>query len=204
MTSEESEAFWEDFKNDEDFRKEAQLTALMIKELQERQAKEDAEIIEEVLACKAKEKAAKKAKIARMVRWVGSIAAMFILFFGSVRFYQLKQMDNLFEEYYVSYGQNTVRGGDGETEKELADLFNSVGTEKDVAPTIQKLQAIYESIDSEYEYSLYADDIRWYLALAYIKDHQKDKAKNILHSIHIDDEESEFGRNVKELLKGIE
>ena len=97
MTSEESEAFWEDFKNDEDFRKEAQLTALMIKELQERQAKEDAEIIEEVLACKAKEKAAKKAKIARMVRWVGSIAAMFILFFGSVRFYQLKQMDNLFE-----------------------------------------------------------------------------------------------------------
>ena len=83
-------------------------------------------------------------------------------------------------------------------------MFNSVGTEKDVAPTIQKLQAIYESIDSEYEYSLYADDIRWYLALAYIKDHQKDKAKNILHSIHIDDEESEFGRNVKELLKGIE
>lgn len=205
MTSEENEAFWEDFKNDMDFREEVQITALMIKELQERQAKEDAEIIEEVLACKAKEKSAKKAKIVRMVRWVGAIAAMFILIFGSVRFYQIKQMDNLFNEYYSPYeSQGMSRGGDDDVEKELANLFNQIETEEDVAPTLQKLQSIYDKIDSEYEYSLYADDISWYLALGYIKVHDIEKANSILHAIHVDDDESEFGQKVKELLKELE
>lgn len=205
MTSEENEAFWEDFKNDMDFREEVQITALMIKELQERQAKEDAEIIEEVLACKAKEKSAKKAKIVRMVRWVGSIAAMFILLFGSVRFYQIKQMDNLFNEYYSPYeSQGMSRGGDDDVEKELANLFNQIETEEDVAPTLQKLQSIYDKIDSEYEYSLYADDISWYLALGYIKVHDIEKASRILHAIHVDDDGSELGQKVKDLLKELE
>lgn len=205
MTSEENEAFWEDFKNDMDFREEVQITALMIKELQERQAKEDAEIIEEVLACKAKEKSAKKAKIVRMVRWVGAIAAMFVLIFGSVRFYQIKQMDNLFNEYYSPYElQGMSRGGDDDVEKELANLFNQIEKEEDVAPTLQKLQSIYDKIDSEYEYSLYADDISWYLALGYIKVHDIEKANSILHAIHLDDDESELGQKVKDLLKELE
>lgn len=208
MTPEENEMFLEDLQKDAELRKEAQLTALMIKELQERQAREDAEIIEEVLACKAK--AAQKAKIVRMVRWVGAIAAMFILFFGSVRFYQITQMDNLFGEYYKPYKVNVVgepRGNTDEaTKKELAALFNQVGTEKDVASTIQKLQTIFESINSEsgYEYSLYADDIAWYLALAYLKDHQKDKAIELLKVIVKNDSESEFGKKAQIMLDELE
>ena len=49
-----------------------------------------------------------------------------------------------------------------------------------MSPVIEKLQKIHDSIDSEYEYSLYADAITRYLALAYLKDHNLDKAKELL------------------------
>ena len=63
MTPEENEKFLEDLKKDKELRYEAQMTALMIQELQERQAKEDAEIIEDILASK------KKAKTISITRW---------------------------------------------------------------------------------------------------------------------------------------
>ena len=76
MTPEENKKFLEDLKLDKVLRKEAQMTVLMIQELQERQAKEDAEIIEDILVSK------KRAKTISIVRWSLSIAAMFILIFG--------------------------------------------------------------------------------------------------------------------------
>ena len=199
MTSEERNAFLDDLQKDKDLREEAQITAMLIQELNEERSKQEQEIAQEIRMAKS----SKKTK--RIIYWVGSIAAMFILFFGSVRFYQIKQMDNLFNEYYSPYeSQGMSRGGDDDVEKELANLFNQIETEEDVAPTLQKLQSIYDKIDSEYEYSLYADDISWYLALGYIKVHDIEKANSILHAIHVDDDESEFGQKVKELLKELE
>ena len=68
-------------------------------------------------------------------------------------------------------------------EEELAVLFNQVGTEKNLSIVIDKLQKIYDSIDSEYEYSLFTDDIAWYLALAYLKDGKPEKAKELLNQL---------------------
>ena len=79
--------------------------------------------------------------------------------------------------------QEESRGGDSDIEKELAMLFNKVGTNKDVAPVIEQLQTIYDSIDTEYEYSLYADDITWYLALAYLKADKPEKTKELLKTL---------------------
>lgn len=199
MTSEERNAFLDDLQKDKDLREEAQITAMLIQELNEERSKQEQEIAQEIRMAKS----SKKTK--RIIYWVGSIAAMFILFFGSVRFYQIKQMDNLFNEYYSPYeSQGMSRGGDDDVEKELANLFNQIETEEDVAPTLQKLQSFYDKIDSEYEYSLYADDISWYLALGYIKVHDKEKASRILHAIHVDDDGSKLGQKVKELLKELE
>ncbi len=184
MTPEENKKFLEDLKLDKVLRKEAQMTVLMIQELQERQAKEDAEIIEDILVSK------KKAKTISIVRWSLSIAAMFILIFGVIISLWNKQnntdvlyaqADNIFEQHYSPYTlQGDSRGNDSDVEIKLSVLFNQVGTEKDISPVIEKLQKIHDSIDSEYEYSLYADDITWYLALAYLKDHNLGKAKELL------------------------
>lgn len=183
MTPEENKKFLEDLKLDKVLCKEAQMTVLMIQELQERQAKEDAEIIEDILASK------KKAKTISITRWALSIAAMFILLFGAITLWNKQsdtdilyaQADNIFEQHYSPYTlQGDSRGGGSDVEKELAVLFNLIGTEKDVLPVIEKLQKIHDSIDSEYEYSLYADTITRYLALAYLKDHNLEKAKKLL------------------------
>jgi hypothetical protein len=182
MSPEENDAFLNDLKNDKDLREEAQMMALMIKEMKEEQIKQSEKLTEDVLA---EEKQAKKARIISMVRWPLSIAAMFILIFGATLLWNRQSdTDALFTEYYSSYTlQGESRGGDSEVEKELAVLFNQVVTEKDISTVIDKLQKIYDSVDSEYEYSLYADDIAWYLALAYLKVDKPEKSKELLKSL---------------------
>ena len=121
-----------------------------------------------------------------MVRWPLSIAAMFILIFGITLFWN-RQSDSeiLFNEYYQPYVVQGERGGDDDAIKEeLANLYNKVGTEDDVTPIITRLQTIYDNILSnnvDYaEYIYYEKDIVKYLALAYIKNDDLDKAKRLL------------------------
>ena len=183
MSPEENDAFLNDLKNDKDLREEAQMMALMIKEMKEEQIKQSEKLTEDVLA---EEKQAKKARIISMVRWPLSIAAMFILIFGATLLWN-RQSDSeiLFNEYYQPYVVQGERGGDDDAIKEeLANLYNKVGTEDDVTPIITRLQTIYDNILSnnvDYaEYIYYEKDIVKYLALAYIKNNDLDKAKRLL------------------------
>ena len=183
MSPEENDAFLNDLKNDKDLREEAQMMALMIKEMKEEQIKQSGKLTEDVLA---EEKQAKTARIISMVRWPLSIAAMFILIFGATLLWN-RQSDSeiLFNDYYQPYVVQGERGGDDDAIKEeLANLYNKVGTEDDVTPIITRLQTIYDNILSnnvEYaEYIYYEKDIVKYLALAYIKNNDLDKAKSLL------------------------
>lgn len=204
MSPEENDAFLNDLQNDKELREEAQMMALMIQGMKEEQARQDAATTDKVLAT---DKSAKKpAAIIRRLRWPLSIAAMFILVFGASLLWNRQSdtqsdTDKLFNKYYSSYtiDHGPIKGGDNSNvEKELAELFNQIGTAKDVAPIIDKLQIIYDSIDSEYEYSLYADDITWYLALAYLKDDKPEKAKGLLQSL-IDNQNGEAIKLTKEI-----
>ena len=180
MTPEENEEFLNDLRNDKELCEEMQTTVLMIKTLKEDQAKQDAEIIEEVLASK------KKAKIITIVRRTLSIAAIFILIFGVTTLWNRQSdTDALFKQYYVSPEVSSPRGGDEDTVKqELTNLFIQVGTEKDITPVINRLQTIHDNIvadNEEYdEYKYSQNTIDWYLALAYIKNENLDKAKELL------------------------
>ena len=180
LSQEDNERFLDDIRDDDDLRKEAQITALMIQELQERQAKDDASIIEDILASK------KKTKIIRL-RWSLSIAAMFILIFGATLLWNRQSdTDKLFNECYKPYPvQGEPRGEeDLAIKEELISLYNKVGTEDDVTPVINRLQTIYDNILSnnvDYtEYSYDEKNIVLYLALAYIKNDDLDKAKSLL------------------------
>lgn len=180
MSPQEKEVFLNDLRNNKELRKEAQMMALMIKEMREEQAKQDAEIIEEVLASK------KKAKIITIVRRTLSIAAIFILIFGVTTLWNRQSdTDALFKQYYVSPEVSSPRGGDEDAVKqELTNLFIQVGTEKDITPVINRLQTIHDNIvadNEEYdEYKYSQNTIDWYLALAYIKNENLDKAKELL------------------------
>lgn len=198
MTPEENDAFMKDLKNDKELREEAQMMALLIKDMKKEQAKQDNEVIEEVLAAK------KKAKIVQMTKWAFSIAAMFIVIFGTTHIYRMNKIDNLFNDYYTSYDMSSARGGDDEAIKEeLAILYNKVGTEKDLSLVISRLQTIYDNIQSNSEnnadYIFYENDVAWYLALAYLKDHKLDKVKELLNPLADNGDEE-----ATKLLKAIE
>ncbi len=182
MTPEENEAFLNDLRNNKELREEAQMMALLIKEMKEEQAKQDEAIKQEILTSKG----GSAAKTIRLVKWIGSIAAMFFLFFGANQWYTSYKTDKVFDTYYTPYDASLAsKGGDDETIKqELAELYNKVGTEKNVTPVSTRLQTIYDGIQSasdDYaDYTYYENDIAWYLALAYIKDHNLEKAKELL------------------------
>ena len=179
MTQEESEAFLNDLRNDKELREEAQMMALLIEEMKEEQASQDEAVRQEVVA------AARPSTTIRLIKWIGSIAALFVIVFGAHQWYSSYRMDKVFDAYYKPYDTASARGGDDEAIKqELAELYNKVGTEEDIAPVITRLQTVYDGIQAnsdEYaDYSYYKNDIAWYLALAYVKDHQTDKAKELL------------------------
>ena len=192
MTPEESEAFMNDLKKDKELREEAQMMALLIKEMKEEQAKEDEVLRQRVMASKT------KSKNIRMIRWAISIAAMIVLLFGAaVLWNRQTASDPLFAQYYASYDTGRERGGDDAVKNELAELFNKIESEKDVTPIIARLQTIYDKIksnDEHYsEYSYYENDIAWYLALAYIKDHNFGKAEELLEPLKERDDSAATG-----------
>ncbi len=202
MTPEENEVFLNDLRKDKELREEAQMMALLIKEMKEEQAKQDEAIAKEILASKEKS----TAKTIRLVKWIGSIAAMFIILFGATTLWNRhSDTEALFEQYYETYEMNLEKGGDdGTIKKELAELYNKVGTEKDITPIIARLQTIYDGIQSNSDdyadYSYYENDIAWYLALAYIKDNNLDKARELLKQMKENGNE-EVGKMIEELNK---
>ena len=179
MSTEENEAFLNELRNDKALREEAQMMALMIKGMKEEQARQDAETINQILASK---KPAVLPAIIKKLRWPLSIAAMLVIIFGVTLLWNNRYSENeaLFHEYYSSYKIGTNRSPDSDVEKKLAALFNQIDTANDISSVIEQLQKAYDTIDSEYEYGLLADDITWYLALAYLKDDKPAKAKELL------------------------
>ena len=197
MTPEENDAFISDFNSDMILREETQITALMIKELEDIQAQKDAEIIEEVLA-------AKRARIITIVRRTLSIAAMIFLIFGVTTLWNRQSnADALFEQYYVSPEVSSPRSADGDAVKqELNNLFIRMGTEKDITPIINRLQTIHDNIvadNEEYdEYKYSQNTIDWYLALAYIKVENLEKAKELLKPL-VDNGDEDAAKLIKEI-----
>ena len=198
MTPEENNAFMSDFNNDRVLREETQITALMIKELEESQAQKDAEIIEEVLAVK-------RARIITIARRTLSIAAMIILIFGVTTLWNRQSdTDALFEQYYVSPEVSSPRGGDDEAvQQELTNLYIKIGTGEDIIPIINRLQTIHDNIvadNEEYdEYKYSQNTIDWYLALAYIKNENFEKAQKLLKPLA--DNGDEEAKKLYEALK---
>ena len=191
MSAEENEDFLNRLKEDEAFREEAQMIALIVKEMKEEQANQDELIYKEF----------KRAKIINIVKKSLSVAAIFIFIAGAVLFMNpsyffdnavLKTHDasmpspasntnqNLFNKYYTAYNTGGSRGLDDNVLVELTTIFNQMDSTTEIITIINKLQLIYETKMDEYEYSIYKNDIMWYLSLAYLKNDNPQKAKELL------------------------
>ena len=105
--------------------------------------------------------------------------------------------------YYTHYDLTDITRGDVDsvTVARLYELFNQVQEKQDMSSVIEGLEPIYHSLETDYTYYSWANDIAWNLALAYIKDDQIEKAVPILEKIKKDNPDMPIYNKADELIK---
>lgn len=195
MTEEEEAAFKQDIKADPELRAQVLATVSLIKGIRTQNANQEKLLIQNNTKSKAR----------TLLWWVSSIAAVFAIFFGYSKDKRYNELSALVSPYYTEYNMNDYSRGDldSTTVAHLYTLFNSIKEQRNVSDIIKELEPIYASLESDFTYSAYANDIALNLALAYIKDDQTDKAIPILEKLEKDNPDTPIAARAKEIIKKI-
>lgn len=138
-----------------------------------------------------------------------SIAASLLLLFmigGGYQYVDYRHTQSLAETYALSFDSPTYIKGEENADiaKELSDLYQNVKEGENIDETITRLAELWElsKQDAYNDFTNYSNEIGYELAIAYLRDNDKDKAKQVLQSLKQNVEpESELGKKIDSLLK---
>ena len=138
--------------------------------------------------------------------WACSIAAIFVIIFGVYKEKRYRDLSAIVSPYYSEYSMSDYSRGDVDsiTVAHLYTLFNNIKEQRNVSDIIEELEPIYLTLDSDFTYSAYANDIAWNLALAYIKDDQIDKAIPVLEKLEADNPDMPIAVKAIALIKKLQ
>ena len=201
MTEEEESAFKLEIKAKPELRAQVLATLSLVKGIRSQEAEKERTLIQNNA----------KDKVRTLLWWATSIAAVFAIFFGYSKDKRYNELSAIvspyYTEYYSDYNKGMLRGErgglDSTTVAHLYTLFINVQEQRNVSNIIEELEQIYASIDSDFTYYSKANDIALYLAFAYIKDDQTDKAIPILENLVKDNPDTPIAAKAQELLKEI-
>ena len=187
MTKEESNIFLGELQDNPDLRERAQAMAAAIKNMKELKFEHGQRVasrIEQVSERSFREAAhlpQKKTIIISLRSIVRmSIAACFIgvISFGGYRYYLYNETVALGNSYYAAIPTELVVRDADDVSSQLTLLFNNVKDGNDLDNTILKLQEKFsQAISEDYnDYTNYINDIGWNLAIAHLKDGERDDA----------------------------
>ena len=198
MSEEEEEAFKQEIKADPELRAQVLATVSLIKGIRNQESAKEKELIQKNTI---QQRQANK-KVRSIMLWACSIAALFVIFFGVYKEKRYRDLSGIVSPYYSEYSMSKYSRGDLDSVAvaHLYTLFNNIQKERNVSDIIEELEPIYGSLDSDFTYSAYANDIAFNLALAYIKDDQVDKAILVLERLKNDNPESPIALKVEELI----
>jgi len=198
MSEEEEAAFKKEIKADPELRAQVLATVSLIKGIRNQESAKEKELIQQNTI--QQRKANKRAR--SIMLWACSIAALFVIFFGVYKEKRYRDLSSIVSPYYSEYSMSEYSRGDlnSVTVAHLYTLFNNIQKERNVGDIIEELEQIYGSLDSDFTYSAYANDIAFNLALAYIKDNQIDKAILVLERLKNDNPESPIALKAEELI----
>lgn len=200
MTVEEENSFKQELRENPELRSHAMTMTSLIRGLQAHNGKKEQTIIQ---------KNNTKSSIRPIIIWASSIAAMLVIVFG-IGLFNNNRRSSLIEEtispYYSQYDiNNTIRGDiDSVAIARLYSLFNKIQEQKDMSSIISELEPIYHSLDTDFTYYTWANDIAWNLALAYAKDDQIVKAISILQKLKADNPDTPIYIKADELIKKLQ
>lgn len=206
MSAEEEEAFKQEIKESPELRSRAMEMTALIKGFETHESKKEQEVIDSVKPSAANITPQQKTPSRSFIWWACSAAAICVIFFSIFKAQRYKTLDEAIAPYYTQYNMSALSRGDADsvTISHLYSLFNQIPKQRNVTNIIKELEPIYASLDSNYTYNPYANDIAWNLALAYIKDDQIDKAISVLEKLKEDNPEAPISIKAEELLKKLE
>ena len=193
MTEEEEAAFKQEIQADPDLRAHVLATVSLIKGIRTQNAEKERTLIQPQ----------HNNKVRTLLWWATSIAAVIAIFFGYSKDKRYNELSALVSPYYTEYSMDDYARGDIDSAKvaNLYTLFSNIQKQRHVSNIIAELEPIYTSLDHDFTYSAYANDIALNLALAYIKDDQADKAIPILEKLEKDNPDTPIAVKVQEILK---
>ena len=138
-------------------------------------------------------------------RWLAIAASVVFVVFVGFKTYDYYDTTSLGREYANTFSTSTIIRGETNTdvETELAILFDNVAESKDLDNTTSRLETLWELSKQETynNYTDYAPYIGWNLAIGYLENYEKIKAKVILVKMsHEYPEGSAIGDNVRKLM----
>ena len=193
MTEEEEAAFKQEIKADPELRNHVLSTLSLIKGIREQESEKEKAFFTTNTTDRTR----------TLLRWACSIAAVFAIFFAYQKDQRYNELSNIVSPYYAEYSLDDISRGDvdSSTVAHLYTLFNNIKEQRNVSSIIAELEPIYNSLDSNFTYNAYANDIAWNLALAYVKDDQKDKAITVLDKLANDNPDTPISDRASELKK---
>lgn len=196
MTEEEETAFKQEIQEDPELRAQVLATISLIKGIRTQEAEKEKELIQKHT----------KNRTRSIMLWACSIAALFVIIFGVYKEKRYRDLSATVSPYYSEYSMSEYSRGDLDSVSvaHLYTLFNNIKEQRNVSDIIKELEPIYASLDSDFTYSPYANDIALNLALAYIKDNQIYKAIPVLEKLKEDNPDSPIAVKATELLKKLQ
>jgi hypothetical protein len=222
MTADEEQLFMQELDTNAELKEKAVAMARLARAMKEIGIASDKDVVSEFLdvdsdTVKTVAKDAivtkKKGKIItwrRTATWLSAAASVALLVWGGFSFNDYRKTTSLGEEYSTVFSSSQfIRGGEdnAEIENKLAKLFDNVASKKDLDNTLHELSLCWQLATQETynDYTDYASEIGWNLAIGHLKNNDKKKAKVVLSKlIDIAPEGTAIGDKARELLKKIE
>ncbi len=222
MTTDEEEKFMQEVNSNDELKSKAVAIARMVKGMKEVGTASDKGVVGEFLTTDSDEIRAvakhasatkKKGKVMswrRTATWLSAAASVALLIWGGFTYLDYRKTTALGNEYSTVFtSSQLIRGGEdnAEIENKLAMLFDNVASKQDLDNTLHELTLCWElaTQDTYNDYTDYAPEIGWNLAVGHLRKNDKKKAKATLEKlIDIAPEGTAIGDNARELLNKIQ
>ncbi len=184
MDENEEKTFLEELNRNEELRERAILHARLVKGM--------AQVDDEIIGAYSEAEVSSKNNKATVVsigkkhsaRWLAIAASIVFIVFVGFKSYDYYDTTSLGREYANTFPTSTIIRGEANTDvdTELTKLFNNVAEGKDLDNTTSRLKILWEQArqDTYNDYTDYSPYIGWNLAIGYLRNYEKAKAKNVL------------------------
>lgn len=193
MTEEEEKTFKQEIQANSELRSQVLATLALVKGIRTQDAEKEKALINKGI----------KNRTRTIMLWACSIAALFVVILGVRNELRNRELSAIVSPYYSVYSMDDYSRGDVDsvTVAHLYTLFNNIQTQRNVSNIIKELEPIYATLDTDFAYSAYANDIALNLSLAYIKDDQINKAIPILKKLEQDNPDTPIAAKAHEIQK---